>query len=265
MFWKRKPTVHVEFVDSSTGAVFAQTKISPDQLPASFEAETTMHLGEQEWAVVSADPMTSAEFRSSGRLRLVLSRVKAATVDPRELLYSLPTISDALPAPASGTTKLGKRVLELHEDDWLQIQFYSVHQQAQVDAQVAAIREVHETARSGPGFKRVHVRRGCDNLFGAMPCSLTELRAACPAPSEWLDGIAVAGVAGLITDGFAVRLPSALTLYGLAVDDRVLALGAEPPGGVAFGGALLSSIAPFLRASQLRVVDWCRAKFVGVG
>lgn len=261
MFWNRKrSTVHVEFVDANTGTGFAQTDISPEQLPASFEAETTMHLGDQDWLVVSATPMTSLEFRASGRLRLVLTRVERTTIDTRELVYSLPTIADGIPAPAAaGSTKLGKRILELHEDDWRQIEVYATANDERVDLHLAAVRAIHESSRSGSGFTRVHVRDGCDALLTGPGCSLTDLREACPPGSEWLEGVALLGLPGIIEGSFVVRLPSCVTLYGMATNDRMDVLGIQPPRGAAFDIRELDGVAAFMRARRLGVVEWCRA------
>lgn len=261
-FWNRKrSTVHVEFLDASTGEVFAQTDIAADRLPESFEAETTMHLGDQDWVVESAVPMTAPEFRSTGTLRLVLHRVTVTTVDPRELLYSLPTISDELPPIAEHTTKLGKHVLELPDDDWRQVELHGAANAPIVEEHLAAIRAVRETARNGGAFTRLHVRRGFDGLLPASPvCSLGELRRSCPQGSEWLEGVAFRGVAGLVENGFAVRLPSGAVLYGLVdrEDLRVLAVQSVP--GAAFDPGSLRGLEEFMRARQLGAVDWCGAR-----
>jgi hypothetical protein len=260
VFWNRKKsTIHVEFVDNATNAVFASVDLSPDQLPASFEAETTMHLGDQDWLVVSATPMTAVEFRASRRLRVVMNRVKRAAINTSEVLFSLPTISERVPAPADGTTKLGKRVLELHEDDWRQIEFYAEVQEDLVDRHIAAVREIHSSARSGPGFKRIHVRSGCDGLLGSVPLPLSALRAACPPRCEWLEGIALHGLAGTVSGSFAVQLPSSATLYGMARSDVIDVLAVQPRAGTAFDPASIECVTAFLRERHLGVVQWCAA------
>lgn len=264
MFWNRKrATIRVEFVDNATKAVFAQTDISPESLPASFEAETTMHLGDQDWLVVSATPMTSAEFRKSGHLRLVMDRVKRTTIDPSKLLFSIPTISDRLPAPAEGTTKIGRRVLELHEDDWRQIEFYALALESLVAGHLAAVRDVHATARSGPGFTRVHVRKACEDLLAPAQCSLRELERACPPGSDLLDGIALRGLAGTVTGGFAIRLPSLATLYGTTRENRVETLAVQPPEGKAFDLRDIGGLESFRRERRLGMVNWCAAQQFG--
>jgi hypothetical protein len=67
-----------------------------------------MHLGKNgDWEVVEARPMTAAEFRKTGKLVLIVRKVKATQfVDPAKILFSLPTISNELPGMGEGSTKL---------------------------------------------------------------------------------------------------------------------------------------------------------------
>jgi hypothetical protein len=66
MFWNKKKTVRVVFVDASTGAAFAHADSPPEQLPESFEAHTTVNVQGQECEVLSAVPVTRAECVKAG-------------------------------------------------------------------------------------------------------------------------------------------------------------------------------------------------------
>ena len=68
--------VLVTFIDDATGAAFATTKMPPDDLPESFEIETTLHLGEADWSVVHAEPRTRGEYTKSGALTLRLLKIE---------------------------------------------------------------------------------------------------------------------------------------------------------------------------------------------
>lgn len=46
--------VAIEFIDATNGAVFASTKMPVDNLPDTFEVDTTLHLGDCDWSVVHA-------------------------------------------------------------------------------------------------------------------------------------------------------------------------------------------------------------------
>ena len=77
MFWSRK--VKVTLVDADSGSTVAESSLPPEQLPESFEAHTTLTLGDQSWEVVKAEPMTRAEYARSRALRLT---VRPLNVEP---------------------------------------------------------------------------------------------------------------------------------------------------------------------------------------
>ncbi len=42
------PQIDVRFIDANTGTVFIQTQMPVENLPQSFERQTTFHIGEQD-------------------------------------------------------------------------------------------------------------------------------------------------------------------------------------------------------------------------
>jgi hypothetical protein len=67
--------VRVTLIDVATGQIFGRSDLPIDQLPVRFEASTTLHLGNQDWHVEKAEPMTADEFGHTGMLTLTLSKV----------------------------------------------------------------------------------------------------------------------------------------------------------------------------------------------
>jgi hypothetical protein len=169
--------VNVLFIDAATGQPIGHTVLPADQLPDSFEVATTVDLADQQWQVEQAEPVTRAEFQQAGTLRLTLRKLQRVHLD--EILYSMPTICDELPPVDPGQLP-GQGAFTLHEDLWRDVELLARDQQAQVDANFAAIRQAHQT-RVGPsgGFRDVHVRR--------------EPRA--PLAGRWLTAAAVTAVA----------------------------------------------------------------------
>ncbi len=153
-------SVRVSFVDAASGTCFAQADVPASQLPDSFEARTTLRLQDAEWEVLRADPVTRAEYERSRELRLELARITVGAVPTGDLLFSLPTICDFIPGVAAGTTKLGKQVLELHEDDWRQVELVAASLRAEVGAELAAVRAIYDHDRDpGGAFRKLHVRK----------------------------------------------------------------------------------------------------------
>ena len=264
MFWKRDHRViHVLYLDAATGAAISQSMVPIEKLPDSFEADTTVHMdGRGDFNVVSADPITAAQFRRTGKLRLTLRRVNIVHLDPAtaaDVLFSLPTISDELPAPAPGSSKLQKRVLEMHEDGWRQVEFVSTAHLPQIEQHFAAIREIYTTHRDGIGFRQVHVRDGPARPLEPRAPTFAELSAI--APHAPLDGVAYRGAAGIVADSFALPLDAAFILYGLR--DRaggLSVLGVQDNQTESSSPQGIDALAALARQHDLCLVDWCRAQ-----
>jgi hypothetical protein len=255
-------TVRVVFLDADSGAGLGWTEMPSGQLPESFEARTTMHLGDQDWEVVTAQPMTRAECEATGELRLTLRKVTIQTVAPRDLLYSLPTICDPIPAIASGTSKLGKDVLELHEDDWRQIELVARSQQAEINVGLAAVQRIHAEERTPQGyFKNLHIRREVASPLSGCRLTLAEIYRSLPFLRP-LDGLAYRDAAGLVEGGFAAVAPSGLRLYGIEAGGMVAALGLLPYGVRAEVKQEAPALAGMMRMQNLCLIDWCRLRQV---
>jgi hypothetical protein len=253
-------TIRVRFIDANTGELVGETDVPAEQLPQSFEAATSLDIGENTFEVVSAEPMTAREFRQTGTVSIALREVEYTTVDPSELRYSLPSISDELPSIAEGSTKLGRNVLELREDDWRQVEFVALALQPAIATAFAAIERIYTEHREQYGFKELHVRKEVPAPLEGTSLTLAELRGAVGEAVTWLEGISFEGVAGLVEGGFAVKLPSGPALYGLQREGRVSVLGlhhTKASAAVQGDARLLAALAS---KHQVSLVDWCRVE-----
>jgi hypothetical protein len=256
-------TVAVEFVDSATGECFARSDIPAPRLPATFLVDTTLSLAGEPWSVVRAEPPTAAEFRASGRLVLTLSRV--TSVSPDDILYSLPTLCDRLPALAPASADLDP--LQLHEEDWRQVELVSAGLVDVVQTELAAIQHVHQenavTAPDGSlvGFRRLHVRTA-----PAVPLSppLPEARLWELLPvHRTYPGVGFASTPGIATDSFAYA-SGPINVYGLRAGGHVGVLGFQVTGSGSEAVAdAAAGLAGLMRAFSLVLVDWCRCAIVG--
>src|SRR5688572_27711365 len=111
------PTIRVELVDAATGTALGVADLPAEDLPDSFAAATTLQLAGADWHVERAEPVTRDDYVASGQLKLVLR--KLVYVDPRKILYSLPTLEDALPPLRDGDAAAA---YAMHEDDWRQVE-----------------------------------------------------------------------------------------------------------------------------------------------
>src|SRR6478609_4441659 len=94
MAWFKRE-VTVTLIDDVTDEPIGVTKMPPADLPETFERETTLHIGDVDWSVVDATPKTRPEYSASKSLTLRLRRIEK--VDPRNILFSLPSICDYIP------------------------------------------------------------------------------------------------------------------------------------------------------------------------
>ncbi|MDC0717552.1 hypothetical protein [Nannocystis bainbridge] len=232
-------TIRVTFVDAADNSVFGEADVPAEHLPESFTTATTMRLGDGEWQVEQADPAERHEFLASGRLRLVLHEIQ--WVDPKTILFTLPTLEDTMPRlldePADG--------FSMHEDDWRQRELVSIAFMPEIEAELAAIRAVL-AAPTGGGFANLHVRERIAEPLRDTGLVLAELQLAFGQPPR-----RDLGLGGLrVADGF-VFLPMEAPVYGHEHEGRVAALGIVDE--------LPPALAELARRRELVLVDWCAA------
>ncbi|MCE9673978.1 hypothetical protein LY474_39925 [Myxococcus stipitatus] len=251
-------TIKVSFIDVETSLPLGEATLPLETLPASFEVATTLELRGQAYEVVSATPMTAREFQATGSLRLELRAVKVAMVAPSDILYSLPTLADELPVIEKGSSKLERRVLELHEDDWRQVEFVALALQAPVEGELKAIARIHTEHRTGPGFDALHIRKNVPAPLEGVRLPLADLRDALGEAAWWLEGLSLRGGTGLVASGFALQVSSALALYGTERQGYVTTLGLQRTGASADLEGVARVLAALAEQHQLCLVDWCR-------
>jgi len=207
-------------------------------LPEAFAVATTLHLGDRDWSVERAEPATRAEYVAARRLRLVIREIQR--VDPKTILFSLPTLENALPPMRDGNSD----AVRLHEDDWRQLELVTAELEPAIEAELAAIRVIH-AERDGVGFRRLHVReRIPDPLIG------TNIAFEAVRRGRRRD-LGFVGSASIIVGGFAFEVGDG-AIYGREDGGHVVVLGAwraEPN--------LLVDVA---RVHRLVIVDWCAAR-----
>jgi hypothetical protein len=243
--------VAVTLIDDATGEAFAVTEMPFDDIPESFEVETTLHIGDVDWSVVHAEPRTRPEYTKSGSLTLRLRRIEK--VDLRDILFSLPSICDRLAELGGGALSGGECVLA--EDDWRQFELVSRQFADECDAEITAIRRIHEQARAEVGWREIHVRRRPDPPIAAA-LSLDGLSRA--FGGVVFRGVTYRGTGSPIASGYSFRGADGLECYGVTDAGRVTVLGvvqeAVVPAPVRSAGALIE----IAREFDLDLVHWCR-------
>lgn len=237
--------ITVTFIDETTSEPIGTVDLPVENLPETFEVETTLTLGDARWSVMHADPATKAEFASSGKLTLRLHRIEM--VDLSDLLYSLPSICDRLPG-TEGTPPSADDLV-LAEDDWRQFELVSGAFSEQTEAEIAAIRVIHEQQSDGVGWKKTHVRRRPDP-----PIASTLSRQDISRAFGKGEFAGVCFGRSTITSGFSFSSGD-LRCYGIEEDGAVILLG------IAHGTADEATAEALVRLAHefdLELVQWCR-------
>jgi hypothetical protein len=237
--------IQVHFINANSGQTIGRTELSLEQLPPSFETETTLQIGQTNWVVERAEPPTAPEFAQTGQLELLLREV--TMLPAKDILYSLPTICDELPGLDSELDR--SRCFVLREDDWRQVEFVTPDQLGTVDDQCAAIRRIYAEHAHEAGdmtaFDAIHVRSAPVRPIGER-LLLPQLTALLPAVVRHYTGVSFQGATGAVPNSFAMGFDDCV-LYGLSTSDGVRVL--------AMHGKETRPAQP-LRSLGLSLVDW---------
>ena len=249
--------IQVTFIDANTQMPFARSDVPLDRLPETFGLDTTMHLGDDDWRVVKAEPLTSAEFAQTGKLALTMARVQH--VSPKDILYSLPTLNNDLPRVIGGAQQ-DQRIFSMHEDNWRQIEFVSAIYTNAIHAQIGEIRRIFDEesvqTEGFTAFRRLYVRKEIPTPI-ADPLALSFVLSLFAANSTPFDGLAIGTATDLVEGGFALDL-SGIVLYGQQLEGNVAALGLARGTNRSANPATLSGLfAALMRQNSLSLVDWC--------
>jgi len=244
--------VEVTFVDDATGQTFGVTRLSASNLPESFELDTTLHLGNVNWSVVSAQPTTRSEFAKSKSLTLRLHRIER--IDPSSILFCLPSICDFI--PAVGDQPLTGREFVLAEDDWRQFELVSNELAADVDAEIAKIRIIHDTAAAQVGWRKLHVRSRPE-LPIICDLALAELAIALKV-SPQSSGVTYDGAISRIRDGCSFTMDVGLSVFGVAPNGKVQVIGIAQYCNSSPAPESLDRLAKLANKLNLDLVYWCR-------
>ncbi|MBK9576536.1 MAG: hypothetical protein IPO40_05640 [Fibrobacteres bacterium] len=245
-------TVLVRFWDAGEQTMMGESRMPAERLPETFSVETELDMSSGKFLVVKAEPAHKAEFQERGILDLYLQRVE--TMDPSQILFSLPTIEDT--QPDSQAHPLSEQGYSIHEDEWRQLEFVATSFSVQVDAECEQIRAVRAQAAVGPGFKRIHLRQAIPVPLRDAALTLEQLVALVGEVSHRHPGFSI-HAGRMVTDSFAFKLASGTHLFGTTgANGRITALCL----------AECTSVEPWMeslcRTHGLILVQWTQAQRV---
>lgn len=204
-------TITVQFIEHGSETPFAASELPPEQLPDTFMIETMLHIGDDDWIVVRAEPATKEEFLHTGNLELYLAKPSAQTVDPGAIRFSIPTLNNDLP-PLEDAASL-QNVFVVHEDDWRQRELVARACLADVERELEAIAAIYRSEHVEHGFRRVHVRQIITEPMRGVVLTPDELMAALGVDHVY-SGLAFSSYAAVVSGGFAFRDGAGAVIWG---------------------------------------------------
>lgn len=252
---KNQSLIEVSFFECEAQTPFAVSEMPSDQLPDTFEINTMLHIGEDDWQIIESAPSSKKEFIETGKLSLFLKRVEITSVDPNKILYSLPTINDELPLVEEVSTVQASIVFP--EDDWRQREFISSSYQDLILQEWQSVEGVYEHHSVGEGFSEIHIRRKIVSPFTDNRFTVRDLQSRFSIEQDFSD-IAFDSAPALIVGNFGLLTTSGWFLWGCVDDEEsVLALNLHP-SKPRKGAEFSKEIDSFLAEKNLFLIDWPR-------
>jgi hypothetical protein len=186
------------------------------------------------------------------------------SVNPKTLLFSIPTLADDLPALGPIDKPPSRSDVVLGEDDWAQLEFFPRAARAVVEQQLTELKTFENANRKASGWKKVYVRKIQRSAVIDKPNPLQHLESVLGAKAGGAAFIAAAtAFAGRVKSGFTFDLGGNIQLYGYAAPYGVPVLAASV-GANADNMKLASAFMRLHKSDGLMLVDW-RAQLLLVG
>lgn len=178
-------------------------------------------------------------------------------VDPKEILFSLPTLCD--PAPATDATRPPAGYQSLHEDDWRQIEFVARTNLAHLQKELATLIAFKQEHRSGPGWTQVYLRKEHPTPFSTVGLRFSSL------PTFSASALAIGSGppwGGTVRGGFALSDGGDWFLYGQCTDEGYVIHLAVSPGRSVPSEQFARALSQIAQSGDLLLVDWYASSLV---
>ena len=139
---------------------------------------------------------------------------KVSKIDPASILFSIPTLNDALPPTVQGSGDGNSSAFRLDEDDWRQIEFIAAPALPRVQNEMVEIEAFKRANQAGLGWKNVYLRKERpDGLFHSHISYASLIDSVPHGPIRELM-IGMRGQERKVEGGFAFDLSPTVVLYG---------------------------------------------------
>ncbi|MFX0172795.1 MAG: hypothetical protein ACFE9L_12835 [Candidatus Hodarchaeota archaeon] len=189
-------------------------------------------------------------------------------VDPKDILFSMPTIEDALPGIVESSTS-DVAVLEIHEDDWRQLEFISRDQLENITKEMEQIQQIFDNeaveikieVEAVPllAFKEIHLRQLIPRPI-SNPFTFNKL-------SEYFNADMTRGTlkfhdySGVVKNAFYIKIEG-LEYYGQTDDDKIVVFCLYNADSREDLKNSIMKLTNLLNSEDLLLVDWMRRRVI---
>jgi hypothetical protein len=180
-----------------------------------------------------------------------LSRVVSHALRHEPWLYEL---CDGIP-PLDDEALTGIEYV-LAEDDWRQFEMVAQLFAEEADAEIAAIRQIHETASDKIGWREIHVRARPDPPIPAT-FTLEDVTHAFGGEIVW-GGVSYRGAGSRIKSGYSFAMPDGLRCYGVEQEGRITVFGIAQQAPDSPPSRSVDCLTRIAREFNIDLIHWCR-------
>jgi len=192
-----------------------------------------------------------------------VSEPRVQMIDPKALLFSLPTISDEGAPLEPATAAPGPTDFVFHEDEWRQVEFYPRRRLPEVQRAMSELKVWEASHRVGNGWSQMYLRKLSSGGLLSQGTSAGTLGEQLGVPLGSAPMLFYSDtIAGRVKRGFSLALGGRVSLYGYENESGVAVLGAylDAP---ADDQVLVRAFTRLSAVDDLILVDW-RAQMIAV-
>jgi hypothetical protein len=188
----------------------------------------------------------------------------ARMMNPKNILFSVPTLSDDMPALDPIDKPPSRADVVLHADDWSQLEFFPRGAAAEIRRLLAELKTFEQANRKSSGWKKPYVRKIARAPVIAAPEPLKQLAAHLGTTARGPAFITETNsFLGRVHSGFTFDLGGNIQLYGYTQRNDVPVLAASV-GPKADNMKLAAAFMKLNKSEGLMLVDW-RAQLLLLG
>ncbi len=179
------------------------------------------------------------------------------SIDPQQILYSLPTISADLPPLETPTEEPSGADMFIEEDIWSQTEFLAAERIDDIRMLLAEYSGFERAQRTDSGWRQIYVRKIERSPVIAGASAVADLQKVLGQQAGRAPLIYSAKkVSGKVKNGFSFKLEGNVSLYGQADARGITVLGATL-GYMADSTKLTDAYTRLHAAFGVTLVDWC--------